>query len=225
MESATTRASKVQRNFAPDAASAETVENGQGVSVPVLQREIKKLQAERDLALNQSREWQLKVASLKAELDKERGSYERAVALRGDQREKEIRRELMVEWGKSEAAWRERIRNERLLRLSYERILLNLGFAPNRIASELVKVARPQPLTTDPAEFRTVNILQVEQAFVSQPASKHKGLFAYTMDEIKAGMKPVEANTTTPPTQEEPTYSSGTGKRDLLKNLAMTTIS
>lgn len=225
MEYAAKRATRLSQGLTKDADGSESVESGQGFSVPALQREVKKLQAERDLAIQQGRDWQLTVASLKAELDKERGSYDRAISAKANEREREIRRELTVEWGKSEAAWRERIRNERLLRLSYERILLNLGFAPNRIASELVQVSRPQPLSTNPGEYATLDLLQVERALVSQPAAKQKGLFAYTLDEIKSGMQKVEPKVVTPPVQPESSYSSGTGKRDLLKNLAMTTIS
>ena len=197
-----------------------------GAEIVAMQREIKKLAAERDLAIQQGREWQLRVASLKAELDKERGSVERVVEGKTADKERELRLEAQSEWAKSEAAWRERIRNERLLRLSYERVLMNLGFAPSRIASDLVRVSRPQPLPTDPGGYQTANLLDIESAMVSQPGSRKRGLFAYSIEEIKGGMGvggfliPKAAPATVSINIEEEIFRPSSGKRELLKSLA-----
>jgi hypothetical protein len=200
-------------------------ESEEGVTVASLQRELAKLRMERDAAIQQSREWQLRLSSVKAELDKERGSIERVVAAQGSDREREIRRELYAELSKSEAAWKERIRNERLLRLSYERVLLNLGFSPNRIASDLVRVSRPQPLTQDPEEYGTVNLLQTEAALLSQSQTRRKGMFAYGIDEIKSGMTKTKIVTgDTGPPKDETLRTSGSGRRDLLRSLSLATV-
>ena len=193
-----------------------------------LQREMNRLKTERDLAIHQGREWQLQVGSLKAELDRERGSYDRILSTRGKDMEKEMREDVKSEWGKSEAAWKERIRNERLLRLSYERVLINLGFAPSRIASDLVRVSRPQPMNEDPAEYRTPNLLDLEAGVHAQPASKRSGLFSYSMNDIKSGMKSAGIADPLPPSTAteagESIYAlsvgQGRGKRDLLRSLA-----
>lgn len=204
---------------------------GSTESAASLQRELKRVKAERDLAIQQGREWQLQVATLKAELDKERGSYDRIVASKSTDREKEIRAEVMSEWAKSEAGWKERVRNERLLRLSYERVLTSLGFAPNRIASDIVRVSRPQPMSEDPGDYRTMNILGVEANLLAQPASTKKGLFAYSMEDIMEGVNNDRARPGLPPLKpgvvQKPdeffnvtdSYNSR-GKKDLLKTLS-----
>ena len=197
----------------------------QAVNPVALERELVKLRIERDRAVDQMKEWQARAASLKAELDKERGSMERLLAAQHNDREREIRKELHAEWAKSEAAWKERIRNERLLRLSYERILLNLGFAPNRIASDLVQTSRPQPISNVPGEYRTMNLLEMDVAVMSQTESKRKGLFAYGIGDIKASLKdnvsigrdPIAEGTEDTASKSQ----TGTGKRELLKSLAL----
>ena len=197
----------------------------EGVNLASIQRELAKLRMERDAAVQQSREWQLRVSAMKAELDKERGSFERVVAAQSSDREKEIRRELYAELSKSEAAWKERIRNERLLRLSYERVLLNLGFSPNRIASDLVRVSRPQPLTQDPEDYGTINLLQADAALLSQSQSRRKGLFAYGMSEIKSGMTNTKSVVSdNGPPKDEVIRTAGTGRRDLLRSLSLATV-
>jgi hypothetical protein len=195
-------------------------------SIGSLQREINTLRNERDAALQQCREWQTRASALKAELEKERGSTERVMITKSVDREKEIRRELQAELQKSEAAWKERIRNERLLRLSYERVLLNLGFSPNRIASDLVRVSRPQPLTDNPEDYRTVNLLQIDEALCSQTQSKRKGLFAYNMDQIRSGFgsEPNGKKEGSTVSTEEGPRPSGSGRRDLLRSLALATV-
>lgn len=202
-------------------------ENGGG-DIAAIQRELKKLTAERDLAIQQGREWQLKVASLKAELDKERGSVERMVSVKSAEKERELRIEAQSEWAKSEAAWRERIRNERLLRLSYERVLMGLGFSPSRIASDLVRVSRPQPLPSDPGGYKTANLLEINEALVSQPGARRRGLFAYSIEEIKSGMgvggSLVSRQVPATVTVEEPQIFRPSGKRELLKSLANTAL-
>jgi hypothetical protein len=155
-----------------------------------------------------------------ASLEQERGS---SIAKGVQEREKEIRRELMFEWGKNEAAWKERVRNERLVRMSYERVLLGLGFAPSRIASDLVRVSRPQPLHEDPSLYDTMNVVNLE-AGLGGPESRKKGLFSYSMEEIRSGLR------VSPPTLDEKmeTLSKSeeffqlkpcTGKKDLLRTL------
>lgn len=199
------------------------------VDVAAMQREMKKLLAERDLAIQQGREWQMKMALLKAELDKERGSVDRAVAVKAADRERELRLEAQSEWAKSEAAWRERIRNERLLRLSYERVLMNLGFSPNRIASDLVRVSRPQPLPMDPGSDKTANLFEIHEAMVSQPGARRRGLFAYSIDDIKAGLGVGGSLLSNPAPkssslEDQPELFRSPGKRELLKSLANTAL-
>jgi hypothetical protein len=183
---------------------------------------------DRDEAYRRCDEWQVQVASLKAELDKERGGQAFAVEQRVREREREIRSELNSEWAKNEAGWKERIRNERLLRLSYERVLLGMGFTPSRIASDIVRVSRPQPLHEDPGEYKTLNLLDLEAGLVNQPSSKRKGLFAYSMNDIKASMNlpdPEPWNREDSPVlvnkvDEYYPVSGSVGKRDLLKVLS-----
>jgi hypothetical protein len=194
-----------------------------------LQRELTKTRIERDKAIQISREWQMRVSAVKAELDKERGSIDRLVAVQGSEREKEIRRELQAELAKSEAGWKERMRNERLLRLSYERVLINLGFAPNRIASDLVCVSRPQPLTQSPEEYKTMNLVEIDEVVRSQTQSKRKGLFSYGLEEIKAGISvpALSQNQILPTGTNDSEWSirpSRVGRRELLKSLALSTV-
>lgn len=189
---------------------------------------IEKLVFDRDEAHRRCDEWQVEVASLKAQLDKERGAQASIVDERVRERDREIRSELNSEWAKNEAGWKERIRNERLLRLSYERVLLGMGFTPSRIASDIVRVSRPQPLHEDPGEYRTLNLLDLEAGLASQPSSKRKGLFAYSMNDIKASMvlpEPEPWNRDHAPmmsgkTEEYYSVSGSIGKRDLLKVLS-----
>ena len=104
-------------------------------------------------------------------------------------------------------------------------MLLNLGFSPNRIASDLVRVSRPQPLNDDPEVYGTVNLLQADAALLSQSQSRRKGMFAYGIDEIKSGMaktKPMAPETGPP--KDEALRASGSGRRDLLRSLALTTV-
>jgi hypothetical protein len=193
------------------------------------------MKSERDAALQRLRDSQLEVAALKAELDRERGAQAQLVEQRLRERERDVRMELNSEWSKNEAAWKERIRNERLLRLSYERVLVNLGFAPSRIASDIVRVSRPQPLHEDPQDYNTMNLLDMEAGTVSQPSTRRKGLFAYSMEDIKASMALPETKTwtasevsgdATPVTHSPPSndfFSLGggsVGKRELLRSLA-----
>jgi hypothetical protein len=188
-----------------------------GPSSRSLEREISKLRQERDAAINQLHETQGRLSALKAELDKERGSRERVAATRDSEKERQLRKDLEVELAKSEAGWRERIRNERLIRLSYERILINLGFAPNRIAADLVQVSRPQPLSSDPKDYETVNLLDIDEAVRFQSQSKQKGLFAAgTADSRNAQLE--EAY------EAAPVVRVGSGKRELLKSLALSSI-
>ena len=202
------------------------IESGGVQSIATLQKEVVKLRSERDSALQQSVDWQTRASALKAELDKERGSVQRVMVAQGGDRERELRRDLQAEISKSEAAWKERIRNERLLRLSYERVLLNLGFSPNRIASDLVRVSRPFPLTENPDEYKTTNLLQLDEALVSQSQSKRRGLFSYDLDQIKSGFganeKRIEGNA--PSVQEGPPRYSGGGRRELLRSLALESV-
>lgn len=195
------------------------------VNQVALERELVKLRVERDRAVEHANEWQSRAASLKAELEKERGSIERVLAAQNIDQEREIRKQLHAEWAKSEAAWKERIRNERLLRLSYERILLNLGFAPNRIASDLVKTSRPQPISNLPEEYRTMDLLEMDVAVMGQTESKRKGLFAYGIEDIKATMNEAGSEKRGPPLEGTedfgPKSQAGNGKRELLKSLAL----
>lgn len=190
--------------------------------IAALKRQLKNVQVAQDLPTSNERQWQLEVGGLKAELDKERGSREDMVAARVKTQEVFLRQEISTEWAKTEAAWKERIRNERLLRLSYERVLISLGFAPSRIASDLVRISRPQPLHEDPGAYKTMNLLDIEAGLASQPQASRKGLFSYTINEVKAGMS------------TESTFSEvvedfypitdclrvGKGRRDLLKSLS-----
>ena len=182
-----------------------------------LEREISKLRQERDAAINQLHETQGRLSALKAELDKERGSRERVAATRDSEKERQLRKDLEIELAKSEAGWRERIRNERLLRLSYERILINLGFAPNRIAADLVQVSRPQPLSSDPKDYQTVNLLDIEEAVRFQSQSKQKGL-------ITAGLGGTRDAGFDEAYEAPPAVRVGSGKRELLKSLALSSI-
>jgi hypothetical protein len=190
--------------------------------------EVEQLRIERDEALRKCKEWQIEVASLKAELDKERGAQSVFVDQRVHEMERDIRAELNSEWSKNEAGWKERIRNERLLRLSYERVLLGMGFTPSRIASDIVRVSRPQPLHEDPGEYKTLNLLDLEAGLASQPSSKRKGLFAYSMNDIKASMNlpdPEPWNREPIPRPDSKTedyfrVNGSVGKRDLLKVLS-----
>jgi hypothetical protein len=145
---------------------------------------------ERSEPSHENKDWKLEVAALKAELDRERGAQVQIVEQRLREREREVRTELLSEWSKNEAAWKERVRNERLLRLSYERVLLNLGFSPSRIASDIVRVSRPQPLHEDPGTYNTLNLLDIEAGMVSQPSTRRKGMFSYSIEDIKASMNP-----------------------------------
>lgn len=190
--------------------------------------DIDALICERDDAQRMCKEWQVELASVKAELDRERGSSAIIIEQKMRERERDIRAELNSEWAKNEAGWRERIRNERLLRLSYERVLLGMGFTPTRIASDIVRVSRPQPLHEDPGDYNTINLLDVEAGLASQPSTKRKGLFAYSMDDIKATMSlPDQVPWKQDPVSMSNSKSneffpvSGTeGKRELLKVLA-----
>jgi len=190
--------------------------------------EVEQLRIERDEALRKCKEWQIEVASLKAELDKERGAQSVFVEQRVHEKERDIRAELNSEWSKNEAGWKERIRNERLLRLSYERVLLGMGFTPSRIASDIVRVSRPQPLHEDPGEYKTLNLLDLEAGLASQPSSKRKGLFAYSMNDIKASMnlpdpEPWNREPIPQPDSKTEDYfhvNGSVGKRDLLKVLS-----
>ena len=190
--------------------------------------DVDQLKMERDDAFRKCKEWQVEVASLKAELDKERGAQSVSVDQKVRERERDIRAELNSEWAKSEAGWKERIRNERLLRLSYERVLLGMGFTPSRIASDIVRVSRPQPLHEDPGEYKTLNLLDLEAGLASQPSSKRKGLFAYSINDIKASMnlpnpEPWDREPLEKPEAVGDDYfpvNGSVGKRDLLKILS-----
>lgn len=189
---------------------------------------VENMRLELDEVTRKCKEWQVEVASLKAELDKERGTQALMIEQKLRERERDIRADLNSEWAKNEAGWKERIRNERLLRLSYERVLLGLGFTPSRIASDIVRVSRPQPLHEDPGEYRTLNLLDLEAGLASQPPSKRKGLFAYSMNDIKASMNLPEPEPWNrepfprPDTQTDDFFNvnGSTGKRDLLKVLS-----
>lgn len=189
---------------------------------------IEELQLDREEAIRKCREWQIEVASLKAELDKERGAQSLLIEQKLRERERDIRAELNSEWAKNEAGWKERIRNERLLRLSYERVLLGMGFSASRIASDIVRVSRPQPLHEDPGEYKTLNLLDLEAGLASQPPSKRKGLFAYSMNDIKASMnlpdpEPWNREPMSRPDCQSDDYfevNGSVGKRDLLKVLS-----
>lgn len=213
------------RSSAENTQRPESGTTNPSVNQVALERELVKLRVERDRAVEHVKEWQSRAASLKAELEKERGSIERVLAAQNIDQEREIRKELHAEWAKSEAAWKERIRNERLLRLSYERILLNLGFAPNRIASDLVQTSRPQPISNLPEEYRTMDLLEMDVAVMSQTESKRKGLFAYGIEDIKATMNETGSAKSGRPLEGTedfgPKSQTGNGKRELLKSLAL----
>ena len=226
---------KSRRNVKTDAGTSgeDTVGGEIGASAASLQRELNRLKAERDSAIQQGREWQLQVAKLKADLDKERGSYDRIVSSKSQNREKEIRDEVMSEWAKSEAGWKERVRNERLLRLSYERVLTNLGFAPHRIASDIVRLSNPQPSAYDESNNNSPNLLELEAGLNAQPLSTKRGIFAMSMSEIleKGNSHNKRLGTIGPQRLEQSnddefftvvtdSYNSR-GRRDLLKTLSM----
>jgi hypothetical protein len=53
---------------------------------------------------------------------------------------------MRSDMAKLESGWREKCSNERLLRMSYERLLINSGISPSRIAANLVLSSRPPSL-------------------------------------------------------------------------------
>lgn len=126
------------------------------------------------------------VASLRAQIAQMQQDRDRIIEQKVKERELDIRRDAALELGRSEAGWRERVRNERLVRLSYERVLMSLGFAPSRIASDIVRVSRPQPLNEDPSLYGTLNLANIEAGLVAPP-SRQRGLFSYTMEELRSG--------------------------------------
>jgi hypothetical protein len=197
------------------------VESEKTGNTAALQRELNRVKTERDVAVQQAREWQLQVGSLKAELDKERGSYDRLVASRSQEREKLIREEMNAEWAKSEAGWKERVRNERMVRMGYERILISLGFAPSRIASDLVRLSRPQPTNEDPSTYNTINLEELEAGIWSQPASTKRGLFSYHMEELKQDMNRLRPGL--PQSKSQEGAVNVRGRIALLKTLASST--
>lgn len=183
-----------------------------------LRDQLQKAQRESNAAIAEEKQMQLEIGGLKAELDKERGSREEMVAAQVHTKLRFSKQEITDEWAKSEAAWKERIRNERLLRLSYERVLLGLGFAPSRIASDLVRVSRPQPLHEDPSTYGTMSLLDMEAGLSCQPQSIRKGLYAYNMTQLKVSALPPQVALT----EDVPEFclSLGKGRRDLLKSLS-----
>lgn len=172
------------------------------------------------------------IISLRARVEQLEQDRDRMIDQKVKEKEMDIRRNMALELGKSEAAWKERVRNERLVRLSYERVLLSLGFAPNRIASDIVRVSRPQPFHEDPATYGTMNLLNIEAGLVAPP-SRQKGLFSYTMEELRSGVSASNVQSSLLPTRtvdekiealslEEsffPLKSNG-GKKDLLRTLS-----
>lgn len=191
--------------------------------VAFLKNQLKQLKTETSSVLAEERQRQLEIGALRAELDKERGSREEIVATQVNAKAVFMRQEISNDWAKSEAAWKERIRNERLLRLSYERVLIGLGFAPNRIASDLVRVSRPQPLHENPEDYRTINLLEIEAGMSSQPQTVRKGLLAYSVNEARMGLPTMTQQNLDKDVASEfyaVTSSLGRGRRDLLKSLS-----